>query len=69
VLVTRSTEVFDLGDIIKHKRSDTYYLIVDIKRFLSGNLERLEYIAVDMGNGVEVYIHYPLMTVNYEKVV
>ena len=63
------TDVFEIGDIIRHKRSDTYYLIVDKNRLWSKGLERVEYIAVDMGNNVEVKIHYPLMTVNYEKVV
>lgn len=61
-------DVFSIGDIIKHRRSDTLLLVVDIKSVISRNMERIEYIAVGMGDGIETIIHYPLMAVNYEKV-
>lgn len=60
--------MFEIGDIIRHIRSDTHYLVVDIKKTLHRNIERTEFIAMGMSNGVEVIIHYPLMSVNYEKV-
>ena len=60
--------MFQVGDIIKHKRSETYYLVVEIKKYLFETTERLEFIALDMANNFEVRIHYPLMTLNYEKI-
>ncbi len=62
------TRLFTIGDIIKHKRSESLYLVVDIKKYLGRSIERLDFVAVSMSDGVEVHIHYPLMSVNYEKV-
>lgn len=60
--------MFSIGDIIKHRRSGTILLVVDIKSVISRNNERIEYIAVGMGEGIETIIHYPLMALNYEKI-
>ena len=60
--------MFNIGDIIKHRRSGTILLVVEVKSTFSRNNERIEYIAVGMGDGIETIIHYPLMAVNYEKV-
>lgn len=60
--------MFQIGDIIRHRRSDTLLLVVDIKSVISRNNERIEYIAVGMGEGIETVIHYPLMALNYEKI-
>lgn len=60
--------MFQIGDIIRHRRSDTLLLVVDIKSVISRNNERIEYIAVGMGEGIETIIHYPLMALNYEKI-
>ena len=60
--------MFSIGDIIRHRRSGALLLVVDIKSTLNRNSERIEYIAVGMGDGIETIIHYPLMAVNYEKI-
>ena len=60
--------MFSIGDIIKHRRSGAILLVVEVKSTFSRNNERIEYIAVGMGDGIETIIHYPLMAVNYEKV-
>lgn len=60
--------MFSIGDIIRHRRSGTVLLVVEVKSTFSRNNERIEYIAVGMGDGIETIIHYPLMAVNYEKV-
>lgn len=62
--------MFEIGDIIKHKRNGDCYLVLDKHVFLSRNIERIEYtvLPVGAGGGVHIRIHYPLMTVNYEKV-
>ena len=60
--------MFEIGDIIRHIRSDTHYLIVEVKTRIYRNIERIEFIGMGMSDGVYVTIHYPLMSVNYEKI-
>lgn len=62
--------MFDICDIIRHKRSGECFLVIDKHVFLSRNIERIEYtvLPVGAGGGVHIRLHYPLMTTNYEKV-
>jgi hypothetical protein len=60
--------VFGIGDIIKHKREDRYYLVIDIKIYFGISLERIEYTVIGDGDGVEHILIHPLMTINYEKI-
>ena len=60
--------MFVIGDIIKHKREERYYLVVGVETHFNISLERIEYTVVGDGDGVELKLHHPLMTVNYEKV-
>lgn len=62
--------MFQIGDIIRHKRTDEHFLVIDVHIYLSRNIERTEYtvLPVGAGGGVHVRLHYPLMTTNYEKV-
>ena len=62
------TDVFELGDIIRHKRSNKYYLVIDVKTHFNVSLERIEYTVVGEGEGQEIKLFHPLMTINYEKV-
>jgi len=61
-------DVFDIGDIIKHKREDKYYMVVEIKTYFNVSLERIEYTVIGDGEGQTLILHHPLMTANYEKI-
>lgn len=62
--------MFEVGDIIRHKNSGIYYLIADRYIYLSRNIERIDYIVIQMGacGGVYEKFHHPYMTTNYEKI-
>mgnify|MGYP003334335893 CR=1 FL=1 len=60
--------MFDIGDIIKHKREDKYYMVVEIKTYFNVSLERIEYTVIGDGEGQTLILHHPLMTANYEKI-
>lgn len=60
--------MFSVGDLIKHKREELYYLVADKKIYISGYSERIVFIVLDIYTGEEIKLHYPLMTCYYEKI-
>lgn len=60
--------MFEVGDIIRHIRSDHHYLVVKKKKYFSTHTERVVYVVKSIMDGTELDIHYPLMSFNYEKV-
>lgn len=70
MLAQGTKHVFEIGDLIRHKRSGECFLVIDINIYLNRNIERVEYkvLPVGAGGGVHMRLHHPLMTVNYEKV-
>lgn len=60
--------VFDVGDIIKHKREDKYYVVV--RKQVKINLYEIIVIdAVKLDDSSDmITLHHPLMTCYYERV-
>ena len=60
--------MFEIGDIIRHIRSDHHYLVINKKKYFTPHSERTVFVVRSMVDGAELDIHYPLMSFNYEKV-
>lgn len=60
--------MFDIGDMIRHKRTGRHYMVIEVETFFNLSIERIEYTIIGDGEGQYIKLHHPLMTVNYEKI-
>ena len=60
--------MFNIGDIIRHRRTGIFYLVHEKEVYFVNGIERVKYVAVSMVDGAKEILHYPLMTLNYEKI-